>query len=100
MKKLDLEMIKNYWCYEEITKNHEIKIKETNDGVIISIINEYGVWGEFEVKHYSYDFDDFKKVEGYNIIENGKYNITEELEDIRDINSCIKGCLYYYHTCY
>lgn len=99
MKKIDLEMIKNYWCYEDIKKHHDIKIKETKDGVIVSIINEYGVWAEFEVKHYSYDFDDFK-LEGYNIIENGKYNITEELEFVSNINECINGCLYYYNTRY
>jgi hypothetical protein len=98
MKKLDLEMIKNYWAYQEVVKNYKVSIKETKDGARVTISDKYGVEAMFSINYYSYDLDTFT-VEGYSVYDR-HYNITEELEYTENINDCVKGSIYYFNTRY
>lgn len=98
MQKIDLESIKNYWCYEDIKKNNNINIKELKDRIRVNIYDKYGVNATFYIKQYNYNFDSFS-ISGFNVFDKD-INITEELEFTDSINDCIKGVLYYFNTRY
>jgi hypothetical protein len=98
MKKLDLEVIKNYWAYQDVSKNYKINVKETKDGARVTISDKYGVEAMFSIKHYNIKLDTFT-VEGYQIYDR-HYEITSELEYTENINDCVKGCIYYFNTRY
>jgi hypothetical protein len=98
MEKLNLEQIKNYWAYQDVSKNYKINIKETKDGARVTISDKYGVEAMFKVKRYSYNLDTMT-VEGYSVYDRAD-NITEELDYSENINDCVKGCIYYFSTRY
>ena len=78
MKKLNLEEIKKYWAYEEVSKNYKINIKETKESVQVTISSKYGVEAMFSVKHYLYETDTLR-IEGYDVYDKD-YKITNSRE--------------------
>ena len=95
--KVNLETIKKYWCYNDISKNYNIKIKELKNSVNVFINYLDGVKFEIEKINVNNEnlfiiFDTTNK--------DYKKNITNCLEYIDTIEDCIKGCLYYFNTRY
>ena len=87
---------KEYWAYQEVTKNWESDVKTFRDGATVTIWYnkaQNDPYAEFRIEYddgYWYVYDD---TQGGMLI-NTAMDYTDTLED------CIRGCFYYFHTRY
>lgn len=98
------DSIENSWQYQRIKElEYDIEISDINDNeTIVTIYFPDGdIYAKFSVKKVVFDDDDFEEMFSiYDITNDYKDNITDEVDYTGTYDECIVSCLYYFLTRY
>ena len=88
---------KEYWAYQEVTKNWESNIVISEDGKNATVTIWYDksdndIYATFKIEYFEGDWYVWDETDGKHTMFEPDY--VDTLED------CICGCFYYFHTRY
>ncbi len=97
---------KEYWAYQEVTKNWESDIVISEDGKSATVTIWYDksdndIYATFEIMLFT--VDDIENSDTWFIYDTtgGEHMILNDYVDFTEtLDECIKSCFYYFHTRY